>query len=31
LRLLSHTGETLAVMPPRLLLTSLVPELSHAA
>jgi UDP-2,3-diacylglucosamine pyrophosphatase LpxH len=31
LRLLSHTGETLAVMPPRLRLTSQVPELSHAA
>jgi hypothetical protein len=31
LRLLSHTGETLAVMPPRLRLTSQVPELSRAA
>jgi UDP-2,3-diacylglucosamine pyrophosphatase LpxH len=31
LRLLSHTGETLAVMPPRLRPTSQVPELSHAA
>jgi UDP-2,3-diacylglucosamine pyrophosphatase LpxH len=31
LRLLSHTGETLAVMPPRLRLTTQVPELSRAA
>jgi UDP-2,3-diacylglucosamine pyrophosphatase LpxH len=31
LRLLSHTGETRAVMPPRLRPTSQVPELSRAA
>jgi UDP-2,3-diacylglucosamine pyrophosphatase LpxH len=31
LRLLSHAGETLAVIPPRLRLTSQVPGLAHAA